>query len=528
LFECKIIAKEIEMKDILLISPNTLGSYRSANIKDENLALGYLAAALGKNGYRVEIIDARMENVSPESAIKRVKKRKPFFIGISMISEESVFWVEKFGKGLKRAEYIKHICAGGYYPSLQPKEVLHRLSFVDSVANGEGELTIVDLVQRVESDRRWKHINGITVRISNKTVRTNRRRSLIANLDDLPQPVHYGNQDSTEILIEGSRGCFGGCNFCAVGPHLRATPELSWRGRSPESIVSEILMLRKLFPDNCKYRFIDPDFFGSSSKVHSERTLRLASLIEKESLGIEIYVEARVADINRKDVLVALKRAGLKEVYLGVESGSNRILKLMNKHVSAERIVKTTQLLEELQINYQYGHMMVTPWTEYKDVVCSLVLLRKIGRVQFDKLFNELYIIPGTDLMRHVAGCYKLIKEKGTGYYSYEMGFLVKNIRTLGSTFENSYRDFSEEVWFLYKDVQRHEQCNVDGATIIQQRLSTLFIEIFEFCLERSRKKLLSKREIREIVEEAIISYQDRISSIRKLLDPLLLFKKTT
>ncbi len=105
---------------ILLISPNSPGSYRSSNINDENLALGYLAAVLETNGHQVEFIDARMKQLSPESVAMQIQKLRPFFLGISVISKESITWIEKMSLILNSPNYIKHICMGGYYPSLLP------------------------------------------------------------------------------------------------------------------------------------------------------------------------------------------------------------------------------------------------------------------------------------------------------------------------------------------------------------------------------------------------------------------------
>lgn len=512
--------------NVMLVSPNTLGSYRSANVNDENLALGYLAAVLERHGYQVEIIDARMSQLSPESVAERIRGVQPFFLGISTISEESVPWIDALGKLLNSPSYLRHVCMGGYYPSLQPETVLQRLPFVNSVARGEGELTVVDLAERIRLGKNWDEVENIATRSTNGSVKINSRRPVIADLDTLPFPKRYADQNSTEIVIEGSRGCFGRCTFCAVGPHFDAGSRQIWRGRSPEHIVSEILQLRRIFPDNVRYRFIDPDFFGSASRVHSERTLKLASLIQEQVPGIELYAEARVTDIRRKDVLEALKKAGLKEIYLGIESGSEKILTHMGKNASVSDTVNATRLLEELGINYQYGYMMVTPWTEYQDVLDSLALLRIIGRVQFDKLFNELYLIPGTVLVEMVGERCHLIREEGTGYYFYETNQLVKNIRAFGIAFETVHKTFAKSLWFLYKDVQRHEQCHVEGAATIQCRLSDLFIAIFEFCLGKSMDKSLTETDVHGIAGEAIVHFQCEVQVIRGMLNPSVTFAK--
>jgi len=512
--------------NIVLVSPNTLGSYRSANVNDENLALGYLAAVLEKHGYRVGIIDARMSQLSPGSVAERIRSIQPFFLGISTISEESVLWIDALGKLLDQPPYLRHVCMGGYYPSLQPETVLNRLAFVDSVAVGEGELTIVDLAEKIRLGENFDGVENMATRSANGSVKINSRRSVITNLDTLPFPKRYADRNSTEIVIEGSRGCFGRCTFCAVGPHFDAKRGLIWRGRSPEHIVSEILQLRRIFPDNVRYRFIDPDFFGSASRAHSDRTMKLATLIQDQVPGIELYVEARVTDIRKRDVLEALKKAGLKEIYLGIESGSEKILTHMGKNASVSDTVRATQLLEDLGINYQYGYMMVTPWTEYEDVADSLALLRTIGRVQFDKLFNELYLIPGTVLVEQVGKQCQLIREESTGYYFYETNQLVRNIRAFGVTFETAHKAFAEYLWFLYKDVQRHEQCLVEGATVIQRQLSDLFIAIFEFCLKRCKDESLTESKVHTIASEAIACFQSEALAIRKMLNPEITFRQ--
>ena len=511
---------------ILLISPNSPGSYRSSNINDENLALGYLAAVLETNGHQVEFIDARMKQLSPESVAMQIQKLRPFFLGISVISKESITWIEKMSLILNSPNYIKHICMGGYYPSLQPESVLRGLPFVDSVAMGEGEHTIVELIKKIQCGESWNAIEGIVSKSDKGSIVANLKRKVITNLDTLPFPKRYADQNNTEIVIEGSRGCFGKCVFCAFGTHFNANRKFAWRGRSPKHIVMEMLLLRKLLPNNFRYRFIDPNFFGSYSQIHSDRILKLSSLIKNRIPGIELYIEARVIDIRRRDVLVALKQAGLKEVYLGIESGSEKILALMGKSASVSDAINATQLLEELEINYQYGHMMITPWTEYEDIIDSLALLRKIGRVQFDKLFNELYVIPGTGLVDQLKKQNSLIKEESTGYYSYETNQLVRNIRAFSIAYETVYKDFSEYLWFLYKDVQRHEQCNIPGATTIQLRLSGLFIAIFEYCLERSREMLLSDFEVLGIAEEAIARFQSKLKSIQEALNPSIVFPR--
>lgn len=473
-------------KEAIFISPNNLGSYRSAQIRDENLAIGTLSATLTEAGGSAEMVDARLYNLSPKEVFAEIEITLPKIVGVTMISEASAQWVRELVDHIRDSGMNTHICLGGYYPSLQPEKALRIVEGADSVVVGEGENTLVELAERVRESRSLDGVAGTVFRSKDGRIFYNSQRPLIKDLDIIPRPLRYAKADEiTENLLEGSRGCFGRCTFCAIKPHFDADASLAWRGKSPERVVEEIESLIRRNPDNRRVRFVDPNFLGTSSTQHQQRVIRIADLIKSSLPEVELYAETRAVDIlGNQAALAALKEAGLKELYIGVESGSQRVLKYMHKGVSLDQTRRALSALQEVGINYQYGFMMVTPWTEEQDIRDSISFLRKIGFVQFDKLFHEMDLIPGTPSVEQAEKIGK-IREKGdSGYFTYGNIELVSKVRALGDYLSMNYPQLLEGLWYLYKDTQVHYQDGVTGSQELMKDLSNFFLDVFEQSLD--------------------------------------------
>lgn len=516
------MSKEI---DAVFISPNNLGSYRSAQIRDENLALGTLSATLAETGRHAEIIDARLYGMTPEEVFTEIKIALPRIVGITMITETSIPWVNKLAYFIKNTHIKTHISLGGYYPSLQPEKALRLIPNADSVVIGEGETTLTELAERVKESRTLDGVAGTVFRGNDGRIFYNSRRALIKDLDIIPQPHRYaGANEITENLLEGSRGCFGRCTFCAIKPHFKADAPLAWRGKSPERIVAEMTSLIKRNPENRRMRFVDPNFLGTASIQHQQRVIKIAELIKDSISEVELYAETRAVDvIGNKKALIALKEAGLKELYIGVESGSQKILNYMHKGVSLDQTKKALNLLQDCGINYQYGFMMITPWTDEEDIKYCIGFLREIGFVQFDKLFHEMDLIPGTPSVEQAIDVGE-IKEKGdTGYFTYSNTEIVKKIRFLGTCLAENQPQLLERLWYLYKDVQMHCQKGIPGSERLMKDLSDFFLDTFE----QSLTTIVEGMEIEKVVSETVATLQGKVEKFEERLDGMISFPRT-
>lgn len=105
---------------IILISANNRGNYVQGTFSRENLGLGCLASYLRRTGFELMVIDARLENSSPEDVALKVSKFNPFLIGFSVIAKDGISWCEKTCQVLKeKMKNIPPVCIGSYFPTLQ-------------------------------------------------------------------------------------------------------------------------------------------------------------------------------------------------------------------------------------------------------------------------------------------------------------------------------------------------------------------------------------------------------------------------
>jgi len=473
---------------VALVAPDNPGTFRSSQIQKENLALGYLTAQLESLGHKVEIYDARLFKSSPETVCEEIIRFNPVLVGISLIVEEASEWSAKLTSSLKQSALRTHITLGGYFPSLQPQRALELIPEAGSAVVGEGEFTLSEVVFKLVNQQDLVGIPGTVSRLPTGKLLYGSRRPLVENLDNLPFPRHYALDRIPEISIEGSRGCFNHCTFCAIGPHFDASPHLAWRGRSPKHIVEEIVNLRKMAPNINHYRFVDPDFVGSRG-LGEQRLFELAELIKRHLPGIKFFIETRPTNVRNKSLFATLKEAGLTEVYIGIESGSEKILRCMHKGFSLEQTRNAVNLLSELKIDYQYGFMMFTPWSEEEDIQASVAFLREIGSVQIDKLFYDMYVIPGTPAVKQIKelGMQPLEEMVGTGYLKHAP-LLIRQLRLIGKIFETKHFDFLTELWFLFKALRPYFREGETWARVLEKEISSLYLDIFVYCLEGVKK----------------------------------------
>jgi radical SAM superfamily enzyme YgiQ (UPF0313 family) len=415
----------------------------------------------------------------------------PILIGITMISQEAIQWVLEFTSLARNMLQGKsHIALGGYFSSLQYDKVFRLIPDVDSVVLGEGEFTIVELVSSLESGEDWHLIDGIAYRQSDKVV-VNPRRKLLHDLDRLPYPKRYLAYNMTEdfeVLIEGSRGCVFCCSFCAIKPFFKLSDTTTWRSRSPINIINEMVRLREKNPKLTKFRFVDPDFIGPEGRGE-ERAFHLAQMIQENLPRIELYIEGRAISIKKNETLLQeLKKAGLKDIYIGIESGNQHILDKMLKQTKVDDIKDAIKLLRKLKIDFTYGFMMFTPWTTESDILENIQFIKEIGNVQMDKFFHAMDLIPCTVALKQAQKVSQISEDRNTGYYTYSnKSHVVKLLREIGKVLETQHLSFMEDLWYLYKDVQRASQMNVKNASELEMLTNELFLSMFRFCFQEAK-----------------------------------------
>jgi anaerobic magnesium-protoporphyrin IX monomethyl ester cyclase len=328
---------------ILLVSPTSKVWDSRAHI---HMGLGYLAGALLRQGYQVDIFEASVET---ETLSQRLARQKYDVVGISsptpLISEA---W--EAAADAKRAGAVTIL--GGPHLTLEPEESLCRPE-VDLVVRGEAEDTIIEVMQALERDpgqagedgaRRFRHdvwsgILGLSFRDESGRHVHNPNRPLRKDIDALAWPAYhlfniqrYTNlqpltdglkKNSRTYTILTSRGCPYNCIYCS-----KPVTGNTWRPRDPAKVVEEWAYL---------VRDLRATEIGVTDDVWNldlDRAKTICRLLIDEGLsGVPwVTIHGMRADHSDAELFQLMKRAGCKRVGFGVESGNQAILDSIKKH----------------------------------------------------------------------------------------------------------------------------------------------------------------------------------------------------
>ncbi|OQZ01343.1 MAG: hypothetical protein B6D35_03420 [Candidatus Brocadia sp. UTAMX2] len=382
--------------NILLIDPPF---YRFFNYYNRYFPLGlsYLSSALKKAGHKVIIYDADCNKDSrgmdytrlpekyriylrelknPENPIikeisETFRKYQPDIIGITVMTPKtaSAFTIASLAK---QYNLDCTVIFGGPHATLRANEILKNTRDVDFVINGEGESVMLELVNALRAkDHTFSEIRGLSYRQGNAQIH-NPPRSFIDNLDDLPFPDResflgldtYTSEDMG--LLMGSRGCPYRCSYCATQIWTRKV-----RYRSLANIVEEIREVHLRFGTR-QFTFKDDSF-----TVNRKRVVEFCDILLEAGLKINWDCNTRV-DLVDLELLRTMKKAGCNSIKVGIESGSERILALMDKGISLKRIHEAARLFRETGIHWTAYFMLGIPTETEEDVKKTLDLLYKI------------------------------------------------------------------------------------------------------------------------------------------------------
>jgi radical SAM superfamily enzyme YgiQ (UPF0313 family) len=342
-----------------------------------NLGMGYLASVLHERGRRVEMIDVRD---SEGSIAERLLVDQPLVVGFSLIFQFFLPQFRRLAVYLRRAGVTSHFTIGGHYPSLCHADVLSHFPELDSVVRYEGELTLVDLVERISAGADWRKTPGVAYR-DGDAIAESEQRALIADLDSLPFPYRPYQPERIvglpTLSLLASRGCARRCSFCSIHTFYRTARGKVVRVRKPEKIIEEMLELHRdqgvrifLFQDDdfplwgrAGRRWVDELVDRMHDSGLSERT------VWKISCRAE-YVEP--------ELFTKLKDAGLFLVYMGIESGVEQGLEVLHKQMTIEQNLTAVQVLKDVGLCFSYGFMLLDPSSTFDSVRQNIAFLREI------------------------------------------------------------------------------------------------------------------------------------------------------
>jgi hypothetical protein len=277
------------------------------------------------------------------------------------------------------------ILAQGRIATTRMEKILKTYSALTAVVIGEAEQTTPQALAAMESGAGLESIPGLAFMRGGELVKTPARLCL-EDLDTLPLPDRrYLEPDFgfpfPIVPIESSRGCRGACLFCTTN-QSRYDPAGSQqiRMRAPAKVVDELAEVIARFHKNIFY-FVSDNFFALPGQGRAW-ALALADEIQRRGLNLHYHIECRVDDVEPA-LFEKLKASGLKHVFLGLESGSQRALDRYGKGTTVAQNRQAAAILNSLGIDWSAGFIFYDPcltWAELGEnieFVAELKLLEK-------------------------------------------------------------------------------------------------------------------------------------------------------
>lgn len=382
-------------KVLLLTSPRPVDGETPLHLGDNRppQGLGYLAAYLEKYGHQTKILDLYHFGGKVTKSNPGVKQEEPFrqlridldaeiqsfkpdYIGM-YIHTISYYKAVTLGRELKeRYPEISLIC-GGPHPTVMSETIP---LFFDHIVIGEGEYAILEIVEGREKQR---IVQGIRVE----------------NMDEIPWPDYNWFIDKPYnwqlklfgydvlkpvISLNTTRGCPFPCKFCGV----RAISGSGFRGKSPENIVSKLIGYKD------EYGLKGVYFREDNFTVDNKRLSRFCDLMIRNNIDLRWACESRVKNLTPK-LIQKMSRAGCCGLYIGVESGSPRMLEYMEKRETVVDFLETFPILHDNGISTYTTWIYGLPGETQDDRCLSEELLTKLNPTSYDKF---VYIgIPKSD-----------------------------------------------------------------------------------------------------------------------------------
>jgi len=305
----------------------------------------------------------------------------------------SRFEVVKIARCIKERCSKSYVIVGGPHFTYCAKETLERVADIDIVVCGEGELTIVELLDSISKKEGFEKIKGITYRNGSQIVE-NESRPAIEDLDAIPLYTDFDKYEEflrcypgrmRAISIISSRGCPANCVFCAK-------PMKGYRLRNPKKVIDEIELYKGKYNIG-GFNFLDLTFTADAGHVK-----KICDEIIARKLNIKWWCESR-ANISL-DLLDLMKRAGCVSMSVGVESGSPRILSEIHKGITVEQVLGIAKKCSDIGIFIEFYFMYSLPGETEGDVRKTLDLIDKVEKYPFSlrSAFQPAMIFPGAKL----------------------------------------------------------------------------------------------------------------------------------
>ncbi len=461
------------------------------------LMTGYIASTLMSRHHDIAVVDANLYEWSFDKTVHELREKSFKLLGVHLV------YLWEYSSDILDALYsLKsdhpdiHINLYGHFPTFAFEDLLTENPFIDSITIGEPEGTFLELADAVLNNRgnsALSSIDGLAFNASNNLtsdaikdgVVQNEPRKPASGLDNIPSPYRNDyelkKKKGISTYILASRGCYGKCTFCYLDNFYGN--ESQWRGRSPENIFNEISDIYEKHGERHFY-FADANFFGPGRKG-KERASELARLLVDNGINIKFGIECRVKDVE-EECIDALVKAGLVDVFLGVESGSQQSLDKFRKYTTVEDNKYAIYTLRKYGIEPNYGFIMFQPDSSLADVRANFEFLKEMEMLNIPSITAHLLhhkqtIFQGTfDYKMRSSGS----KPDSEIMYECDYEFKEKSIEALSENIKTFCLQSLKEI-LDNRDLKNLDvdTCSYDEDDPFSKQMNEKLIEHFETAL---------------------------------------------
>lgn len=408
----------------------------------------YAVSLMRNHGHEVFFLDTMFAH-GPEEVIPPLQKHDPgYFIiyddGFNYLTKmcltnmrEAAFEMMKFAKQKGCTVIVSSSDANDHF-----EEYLNEGA--DFILLGEAEQTLLELVTSIDKgETDFLSMPGLAFMQQGAVIKTT-KRNVMKDLDGLPVPAWdlvdmnaykktwLRNKGYFSLNIATTRGCPFKCNWCAKPIYGNR-----YNTRSPQHVVNELKMLKEQFAFDHIW-FCD-DIFGLKPGWVSE----FADLVEKEKLQFRFKIQARVDLMVQENYISDLARAGCDNVWMGAESGSQRILDAMDKGTTVQQIFEATKALKKNKIHPSFFIQFGYPGETRDDILKTIDMINTL--LPYELGISVSYPLPGTAFYEKVK---TQLRDKTNWTDSDELALMFRN------TFAPAF--YKQLHRYVHKNYQKH------------------------------------------------------------------------
>jgi len=433
------------MKILLLKTPNNFDDPYDYTVMRQPYGLAILSAVLKEKGYDVTLWDPQPLHKTKKEILEYVYETRPDILGMRADTHQ-VAGLISFIEDVKNSMPETKVIIGGPHVTAEPELTLKNYRCVDWICIGEGELVMLELLEKLEKGLPLTDISGFACRDEKGEIVVNPIQQIVEDQDSLP----FADYDSLPMnkymssfapgansaAVIASRGCPYSCIFCAAS----VVTGKKIRKKSPSNFVSELIYLHE------KHGITDFILNDSTFNFDNKWARDICNeILDRFKSPITWQCTAR-ADHLDKETVKLMKKSGCNTLFIGIESADPHVLKLMKKGEKIEDIEKGLNLCEELEIPVCATFVLGLPGETIESMNKTIKLSKKImaNRINQSNLFLSTPL-PGTEL-------YSIALKEGmeaidwSQYNSYKISYVPESVSR--QELEKAYKKALKGLYF--------------------------------------------------------------------------------